>query len=396
MIAKTPSSDIAIVGAGPCGLALAGILERAGFDYVVYERGCRNEVPRGGCLDLHAGSGQRACREAGCFDLMRKYGRLGDATEAWVWDPQGNKMGSWGKGRDAPELDRYQIKLALLTTIPPEKIRWNMSLNEATKDDKGRVSLHFADGTTAAGFKLVVGADGVNSKIRHLVTPAKPQYSGKGFVTGHILPDNLYYPTAKEMAGVGPQAILGRHSFTWNQMQADGRYRVDLGMEKPGEFSFKNLDLTDTAAVKKLLLSEQYFGGHGQYFKDMVTALDGPFHLWPLWYMPVESLNWAPNPGVTLIGDAAHVTTPFVGDGVNCGMRDAIILVEKLKESGITVEAIASYEKEMFAFAIDMIERSQESGRYMFDFNAPAAFFEGLANFQERTGRILIGATDDY
>ena len=171
MITKIPSPDIAIVGAGPCGLALAGILERACFDYTVYERATRDEVPRGGCLDLHAGSGQRACREAGCFDEMRKYGRLGDATEAWVWSHTGEKIDSWGKGRDAPELDRYQIKLALLTTVRPDRIQWNKEVTDSTKDKTGQVTLHFSDGTTASEFKLVVGADGVRSKIRHLVSP---------------------------------------------------------------------------------------------------------------------------------------------------------------------------------------------------------------------------------
>jgi 2-polyprenyl-6-methoxyphenol hydroxylase-like FAD-dependent oxidoreductase len=161
------------VGGGPCGLALAGILERGGFNYVLYERSPRDEVPRGGCLDLHPGSAQRACREAGCFDLMRKYGRLGEATEAWVWDHKGNRVNSWGKDRDAPELDRWQIKDALLTTIPPEKIRWSMEVTDSVMTEKG-VVLKFADGSTATGFKLVVGADGVRSKIRHLVSLRSP------------------------------------------------------------------------------------------------------------------------------------------------------------------------------------------------------------------------------
>jgi 2-polyprenyl-6-methoxyphenol hydroxylase-like FAD-dependent oxidoreductase len=51
-------ADIAIVGGGPSGLALAGMLERAGFSYVVYERSAHDVPPRGGCLDLHPGSGQ--------------------------------------------------------------------------------------------------------------------------------------------------------------------------------------------------------------------------------------------------------------------------------------------------------------------------------------------------
>lgn len=97
-IVMVPS--IAIVGGGPSGLALAGMLERAGFDFVVYEREARDTPPRGGCLDLHIGSGQRAMKAAGCFEEMRKYGRLGDATVAQVYDHKGNKVFSWGEGRE--------------------------------------------------------------------------------------------------------------------------------------------------------------------------------------------------------------------------------------------------------------------------------------------------------
>lgn len=169
MIQQTRVPEIAIVGGGPSGLALAGMLERAGMDFVLYERGSRDEAPRGGCLDLHKGSGQRAMKEAGCWAEMEKYGRRGDATVHWVFDHLGNRFASWGEGHDAPELDRYDIKRALLTTVPDAKIQWDSHMTEANRDGKGQVILRFADGSTASGFKLVVGADGAWSKIRHLV-----------------------------------------------------------------------------------------------------------------------------------------------------------------------------------------------------------------------------------
>ena len=82
--------DIAIVGGGPSGLALAAALERAGLDYIVYERSARDTPPHGGCFDLHAGSRQDAMREAGCFEEVRKHDRGGNATIRRVWDNEGN------------------------------------------------------------------------------------------------------------------------------------------------------------------------------------------------------------------------------------------------------------------------------------------------------------------
>ena len=161
--------DIAIVGGGPSGLALAGMLERAGFDFIVYERTAKDSPPQGGCLDLHVGSGQDAMREAGCYEEFKRHGRLGNATIHRVWDNNGNIVFAWGEGRDAPEIDRFQLKRALLTTIPEEKIMWRKGVISSTRDKEGHIVLSFADGTTASGFKLVVGADGTWTKIRHLV-----------------------------------------------------------------------------------------------------------------------------------------------------------------------------------------------------------------------------------
>lgn len=162
-------ADIAIIGGGPAGLSLAGILEQFGISYVVYEKYAKDTVPKGGCLDLHAGSGHEVFKQAGAWDEFRKYGRLGEATIHQVWDHKGNKVFAWGEGKDKPELDRFQIKTALLTVVPDEKIKWKTGIDKAERDTNGKIVLHLSNGTTVTGFKLVVGADGTWSKIRPLV-----------------------------------------------------------------------------------------------------------------------------------------------------------------------------------------------------------------------------------
>jgi len=164
------NNKIAIVGGGPAGLALAAILEKmGGFNYILFESSAEEVPPRGGCLDLHPGSGQRALREAGVFDEFKKYGRYGDATIHRLVDHKGNRLFDFGEGRDAPEVDRWALRKVLLTGIPKEKVVWRQAVTKTARDASGAIVLTLADGTTVAGFKLVVGADGTWSKVRHLV-----------------------------------------------------------------------------------------------------------------------------------------------------------------------------------------------------------------------------------
>lgn len=175
--------------------------------------------------------------------------------------------------------------------------------------------------------------------------------------------------------------ICGRGKKIWCQRQGDGHYRIDLGWQGPADFpAGQDLDLKDENAVKEFLLQDEYFGGHMPQVHDMIQAGTGPFRTWPLYYFPVEHLNWEPSPGVTLVGDAAHVTTPFVGDGVNCAMRNALVLAEKIKEYGITQEAVAAYEKEMFPFAQDVITRSVAMGKLFMEWDSPKGLMENLAS----------------
>jgi 2-polyprenyl-6-methoxyphenol hydroxylase-like FAD-dependent oxidoreductase len=160
----TPS--IAIIGAGPCGLTLARLLECNGIDYVVYERDeSEDSNRRGGSLDIHAETGQRALKEAGLFEEFKKHARYDDAVLTLA-NQQGERVFQAGQGRDAPEIDRVALRQILLDSIPKDKIRWGHLLKGTTQDEDGHHILQFMDGASASGFKLVIGADGAWSKVR--------------------------------------------------------------------------------------------------------------------------------------------------------------------------------------------------------------------------------------
>jgi len=160
---------IAIVGAGPCGLTLGRLLECKGVDYVIYERDASDNPNRaGGSLDIHAETGQRALKDAGLFDEFQNFARYEDTAFALA-DKSGKRLLRTGQGRDAPEIDRRELRQILLNAIPKEKIQWGHTLEKAVLGEDGRPVLHFANGVVATGFKLVVGADGAWSKVRSLV-----------------------------------------------------------------------------------------------------------------------------------------------------------------------------------------------------------------------------------
>ena len=169
------------------------------------------------------------------------------------------------------------------------------------------------------------------------------------------------------MAGPGSMIILGPHCNLFNQMQGDGSYRIDVGIKGPEDLLTNgSIDFSDTEAAKKYFLQKDIFGSYTAEFQDIVRSCEGPFRPWPLYFYPPEALSWKTQPGVTLIGDAAHVTTPFVGDGVNCALLDSVHLAEKLEKYGVTTQAISDYEREMFPYAKDVITRSVQSGHMYF------------------------------
>lgn len=196
----------------------------------------------------------------------------------------------------------------------------------------------------------------------------------------------------KSLCHMGSMIVMGNGVHMFNSRQGDGHYRVDVGIPGPEDFGTCGIipDFNDHDNIKKYLMSDDMFGPYSTEMQDIILNSEGPFRPWMMYYFPTERLNWQPAPGVALIGDAGHVTTPFVGDGVNCAMRDSIMLADSLVELGVNDAAVAAYEKKMFPFAIDVITRSLKIQGMFFEKASPAAFIECMSS-----GTPLIGTTDD-
>ena len=169
---------IAILGAGPSGLAMGRLLEIANIAFVIFERdesAIAAATGQGGTLDIRPDSGQIALREAGLLEEFMSIARY-DATVT-IADKEG-KVYLREEGSDSakPEIDRKDLRALLLSSIPVDMVRWGFRVQRVQRGTDGSMSVHFADGRIESGFQLVVGADGAWSKARSLVSRPHMQF----------------------------------------------------------------------------------------------------------------------------------------------------------------------------------------------------------------------------
>ena len=128
---------IRIVGAGLGGLTLASVLHRNGITAVVYDADLSAASrPQGGMLDIHEDTGQAALRAAG---LLEAFGKLtlehGDAMR--ILDKTGTlRMAHEGNGL-RPEIDRGALRNLLLSSLPPDLVRWNARVTGISRAENG-------------------------------------------------------------------------------------------------------------------------------------------------------------------------------------------------------------------------------------------------------------------
>ncbi|KFA45604.1 hypothetical protein S40293_08634 [Stachybotrys chartarum IBT 40293] len=379
---------VAIVGGGPGGLTLARLLHCKGIEFTVFERSVSaTSNLQGGSLDIHENDGQLALREAGLYEEFLKKARTEDDVFT-LYDEHGKCFGGlFGEPQDAPsqqpesgrpEIDRTELRQILLDSIPERQIRWESNLKRINNDAKCKRVLEFANGDTACGFDLIVGADGAFSKVRPFVNSLKPEYSGKYYIEAKVSPDSPAYQSVTAKLGNGTIAFLGGPKQVMMQRQGDASYRIYFGVTVPEDFVSSAVDLADGESTRRLLLSPDFFGDWCDTILDIIRNCSS-FRSWPLYSMNPERLSWTSVPGITLMGDAAHVSVP-AGEGVNVAMLDALVLAKKLDEFGKDDldRAVREYEHDMLARGKAMIEESWETVRMMAHPDGPSAVIQAF------------------
>lgn len=198
---------------------------------------------------------------------------------------------------DRPEIDRVLLRALLLDSLADDSVRWGMKLVRVEPHPEDETyNLHFASGQIETGFDLVVGADGAWSKVRPLVTDARPFYSGISGLDVKLSDANVRNPDLGKRTGGGMCLTLGPNKGILAQRDGDGAVRCYAFMCAAESWEQDSgIDFADMETAKKEFV-ERYFGDWDQEAKDMVLRSDRDSLVRSMYMLPI-GLTWPSRAG---------------------------------------------------------------------------------------------------
>ncbi|WAE39897.1 FAD-dependent monooxygenase [Staphylococcus pasteuri] len=369
---------IGIIGGGPGGLMLGLLLQQQGHTISIFEKADSNvNRDRGGSLDIHDDSGQLALKEANIYEQFKQLARYeGEDTKVVAKD--GTVLfeeDAEGEG-SRPEIDRGELCDIIMNQLEPSSIQYGYTFNTLTQLENDQVEVSFKEGNKET-FDLVIGADGAFSKVSSYISDVDVEYNDISMVELNVNNVKNNYPDLSQFNKNGKMMALGDNKAILGQLNGDGRIKVYMSylMDADKLDDYKALSKGE---IKQQLLKD--FADWSPELKKYIEYASDDMLLRRIYKLPI-GFTWESNGNITLMGDAAHLMSPFAGEGVNMAFYDAYLLASAIKTSQDLKSAIAQYEEEMYAVSKVSAQGSQDNLEVMFSDTAAeqmAAFFNSV------------------
>ena len=320
----TRQQRIAIIGGGMGGLTAGILLQRAGFQATIYEQA--PQLARiGAGINIYA-NGMHVLRAAGVADELLAIGAIPKTWHSREWDtgrvlfaqPEEEWLQQYGEPHTI--LHRGDLQSALARQLKPGTLQFQKQL--AGIDEVGDVlKLRFLDGTGAEA-DVVVGADGVNSKVREtLLGPEPAKYTGVVAYRSIFPLSRLTRPLetdgCKFWSDERHWANEDRHFIIYYTTKDKKEVYFVTGSPDPNWEGESPVDVT----IKEV--KDHYAGFHN----EVQRVIDASIHIskWP--FLVREPLPLWSSGRIVLLGDACHPMKPHMGQGAGMAFEDAAVLV---------------------------------------------------------------------
>ena len=231
----------------------------------------------------------------------------------------------------------------------------------------------------------MIGADGAWSKVRPLLSDAQPTYLGISFIETHLLDVDVRHPESVALVGNGSMFAMSDEKGLITHRDGNGRITVYIALKTPENWAASSgIDFHDTEAAKQQLLS--HFTGWNDQLRALIAESDVELLPRSLYALPIGH-RWDRIPGVTLLGDAAHLMSPFAGEGANLAMLDGADLAEAILAHPDDIEiALATYEEALFPRSEAAAAESTRNLNIGFRSDAPQGMIDQMNSYTYQEG----------
>jgi 2-polyprenyl-6-methoxyphenol hydroxylase-like FAD-dependent oxidoreductase len=263
------------------------------------------------------------------------------------------------------------LRQLLLDALPAGSVRWGHKVAAVRALGDGPHEVTFASGSTLTT-DLVVGADGAWSKIRPLLSRAKPAYAGLSFIETYLFDSDTRHPASARAVGGGALFALAPGKGILAHREPAGTLHAYVALAKPAAW-IAGIDFEDVGAAAAQVAAE--FAGWAPELTALITDSDTAPISRVLHTLPIAH-RWDRAPGVTLVGDAAHLMVPS-GEGANLAMFDGAELAKAIVGHPDDVEAaLAEYEAALFPRSATAAAEAAELVELLFAATAPHSLIE--------------------